>query len=213
MNVFLQSAIANNYDDYYLTGFGKQVDDVEKKILSSLLKDVPLGDILELGCGTGHWTDYLTGLGFKVKASDASEAMLRVAKNKKIKAEFLLVNSENLPFGDESCAGIVSITMLEFVDNPDRVVQEMHRVLKKEGWLILGCLNAKSMLGKNKDKDEVFKEANFFTLEEINDRFKQFELMEIQCGVYLTSDYSLVDDIQNTDNIEPVFLGMLFKKK
>lgn len=213
MNVFLRPEIANSYDDYYHSDFGKIVDRAEKEIVLSLLKDIPKEEVIELGCGTGHWTNYLIKQGFKVIGIDASEAMLNMAKSKGINAKFLLADSENLPFTDESYKIIVSITMLEFADNQDTVIQEMYRVLKKDGWLILGFLNAKSILGRNKEKDEIFKNANLLKVEDIKFKFAQFELKQIKDGIYLDSDYTIKDNANTINHIEPVFIGVLLHKK
>ncbi len=40
MNVFLKPEIANNYDDYYASEFGKKVDEIEQQIMNSLLKNI-----------------------------------------------------------------------------------------------------------------------------------------------------------------------------
>jgi ubiquinone/menaquinone biosynthesis C-methylase UbiE len=49
---------------------------------------------------------------------------------------------------------IASVTMLEFVPDINKVLDEIERVLKPGGYLVLGCLNAWSELGKNKDNDK-----------------------------------------------------------
>jgi len=75
------------------------------------------GDMLELVCGTGHWTTFFCEEGFRVTAVDTSEAMLSEAKKKDIGcATFLHADAANLPFADESFSVVASITMLEFVE-------------------------------------------------------------------------------------------------
>lgn len=212
MNVFLRQDVAENYDNYYKTDSGKKVDEIEKEIISEFLNVIPKEELLDLGCGTGHWTEYFLSEGFKVKGVDISEPMLNIARGKNLNAKFLLGDSENLPFENESYQIVASITMLEFVENQNNAIQEIYRILKKDGWLIIGCLNANSILGKNKEKDEVFKNAIFFNLNDIKSKFKQFELKQIKSGVYLNADFSIMDNTKNNSNTEPVFFGALFKK-
>ena len=102
--------------------------------------------------------------------------------------------------------------MLEFVDNQDKVIQEIYRVLKKNAWFILGFLNKKSILGLNKDNSETFKNANFMTKDIIKLKLDKFEIIDVKSGVYLNSDYVILDDKKHY-NIEPVFIGILAQKK
>ena len=213
MNVFLKPEIANSYDDYYQSDFGKKVDRIEQDIIDFLIKEIPRGEMLELGCGTGHWSDYFSKKGFNVTGIDISDTMLNVAKNKKINVKFKIADSQNIPFNDESFQIISSITMLEFVDNQDKVIKEIYRVLKKGGWLILGCLNKNSIIGKNKENDETFKNANFLTISNIKSKLEKFEILLLKSGVYLKSDYTIMDDKKDNDYIEPVFIGIIAQKK
>jgi len=212
MNVFLKPEIANTYDKYYQSSFGKKVDEIEKDIINSLIKKIPTTEILELGCGTGHWTDYFSKKGFEITAIDSSKTMLDIAKSKDINAKFMIANAQNIPFEDESFQIISSFTMLEFVNNQDAVIKEVYRVLKKGAWFILGILNEKSILGLTKNNSETFKNANFLTKEIIKAKLNKFEVIDVKSGVYLSADYIIMDDEKHRD-IEPVFIGILAQKK
>lgn len=211
MNIFLNNQVASAYDEYYQSEFGKQVDAIEKHIIKNLLIELPQGPLLELGCGTGHWTSFFQEAGFKVIATDVSEAMMEIARQKLPESEILYADVEELPFDDSSFDAITSITMLEFVDDQEKAIKEIYRVLKPGGLFLLGCLNANSVLGKNKDNDEVFKHAKLFTVDSISAKFTEFERVEINTGVYLNEQYQLLDHADEA-NIEPVFIGVLFKK-
>jgi len=214
MNIFLKPEIAQHYDEYYQTEFGKKIDRIEKEIISALLRNISRKEMLELGCGTGHWTHYFTQQGFDVTAIDNSEEMLKIAKNKRINAKFLNVNSQKLPFENESFNTVSSITMLEFVDNQEAVIKEVYRVLKKDGWLILGCLNANSIIGKNKEKDETFKNANLVTVESLKSKLRIFNNeIVFKVGVHTKPNYEIVDNNDDTTGVEPVFIGTLIQKR
>lgn len=213
MNVFLKPEIASNYDEYYQSDFGKKVDKIEKAIIADLIKELPRNEMLELGCGTGHWSDFFSKNGFKVTGIDISEAMLDIAKDKKIDATFKVGDAGQIPFQDESFPCISSITMLEFVDNQDVVINEMYRVLKKSGWLLLGCLNKNSIIGKNKENDETFRDAAFLSIEDIQSKLEKFDILQIKSGVRLAPDYSISDENEENEPIEPVFIGILAQKK
>jgi ubiquinone/menaquinone biosynthesis C-methylase UbiE len=212
MNVFTKPTIANRYDDYYQTDFGKKIDEIEQNVVSDLIKDVPRGQMIELGCGTGHWSEYFAGQGFNVTGTDNSEAMLKLARKKNLNAGFLQADAQDLPFPNESFPAVSSVTMLEFVDNRDKVFQEIYRILEPEGWLILGCLNAGSVLGENKEQDEVFKNAQFMNTDELRNKLQLFGKPEFNFGVYLTPDLHISDNTNDKKNNEPAFIAAIVQK-
>ena len=206
-NVFLQNNIAKDYDLYYQTEFGKRIDEIEKGIISKLIKNIPRTKMVELGCGTGHWTKFFSDAGYNVTGIDTSRAMLDHAVKKDIKAEFFNGDAENLPFTIESIDVVAAMTMLEFVNNQDKVLKEIKRILKPEGWLILGCLNKLSVLGQNKSNDEIFRNANFLCQDELAEKLKIFGDPFFESGVFLNNDYIILDDVPESENKNPVFLG------
>lgn len=212
MNVFLNLDVANDYDEYYYTPIGHEVDVIEKSIITQALAKFPRGEMLEVGCGTGHWTQFFVDEGFRVTAMDVSENMLKIAKNKDVDAEFLLGDALALPFSDNHFTVVSAITMLEFVDNQTKALEEIYRVLKKNGWLILGCLNENSVIGKNKKHDETFKNAQFLSKQKLISILVNFHSIEFKFGVYLDSDFVLTHDNNASETIEPVFICVVAQK-
>jgi ubiquinone/menaquinone biosynthesis C-methylase UbiE len=212
-NIFLNPDVASEYDSYYQNEPGKTIDKKEKEIISGHLRNLPKENWLELGCGTGHWTKFFSDWGFQITAVDNSEAMLEIARSKNMKnVQLLNADAARLPFPDVCFSGIVSITMLEFVDDLNQVLNEIDRVLKPLGTLVLGCLNAGSELGKNKNNDPVFKHAHFFTPEEIEKMLFRFGNPRISAGVYFTPDFELLDGTKQQSTAEPAFIAASVKK-
>ena len=213
INVFLNQHVADEYDKFYLTDSGKKIDEIEKKIVSSHLKGVDKGDMLELGCGTGHWTDFFTKKGFKVLAIDESEAMIRIANSKNIEnASFLKADACSLPFSDNSFSVIAAITMFEFVGDIAVVLNEIDRVLKPGGSLIVGCLNRNSELGKNKESNSVYKNAYFFSPEEIKSLLTGIGTPFINYGVYFSAEFAILDGTAKQNSVQPSFFAASVKK-
>ena len=81
-------------------GFGFHADACAPGVLE-LLKDVR-GDVLELGCGSGLLTRYLVDAGHQVIATDASPAMLDLARQKVPEADIrqLVLPDDPLPEAD-----------------------------------------------------------------------------------------------------------------
>jgi len=212
MNVFSRPEIALAYDGYYEDEFGRQVDDIERRLFEDLLGDIPRASMLELGCGTGHWTRFFTGLGFDVTAIDASAPMLEQAKQKHISAAFGLARAEDLPFENESFACVSAVTVLEFVENADAALDEAYRVLAADGWLLLGCLNADSQLARNSAGNEVFSGARFMAPEQLIDKLQRFGQPVLSLGVHLDENFQLLDGTPERVAAEPAFMAAAVQK-
>lgn len=185
---------SERYDDYYTTSFGKKIDEVEKRLVSEFIKKIPEKEALEIGCGTGHWTMFFSDHGFQITAVDIADKMLQKAIEKDIPgAVFMNMNAEQLQFPGESVKNIFSIATAEFTVNKEQFFDEAFRVLKRGGYFLIGALNEESALGKSKNKDPVFKDAEFFTHESLYRYLTRFGHAEIK-GCALISDESDILD-------------------
>ena len=104
------------------------------------LKRYPFTDLLDVGCGTGSMIELLakeypdrryTGL-------DLTPKMIEVAKAKRIpNAEFLVGDSEALPFAAESFDAVICANSFHHYPNPQKFFDGAARVLRPGGRLIL----------------------------------------------------------------------------
>jgi len=136
--------IAHRYDAWYRTPRGTMYDRLERAAVDRLLPAAPHGGkLLEVGCGTGHWSEYFARKGFAVTGVDISERMIAVARQRNIPSgTFEVADAERLPFVSGSFDVVAAITVLEFTADPAQVVCEMTRCVKKAGGtLIVGVLN------------------------------------------------------------------------
>jgi len=136
---------AAHYEAWYETPEGRRADELEKGVLGWLLQGFPRpGSVLELGCGTGHFTRWLSDGGLAAVGLDLSAAML-------VKARTLggvpLVQSDarRLPFADGAFDLTAFITTLEFLERPGEALVEALRVARRG--VLLGVLNRWSVLG------------------------------------------------------------------
>lgn len=213
-NIFTDKKVAEEYDNYYKSETGKTIDNIEKNLLAGHLENIPYRGLLELGCGTGHWTSFFCQKGFNVTAVDASENMLEIAEKKKNSGncKFRRADATRLPFHDNSFSVVASVAMIEFIDDVHKVMEEIERVLKPGGALLLGCLNQNSELGKARANDPVFKHARFFTPEQIQNFLTRFGEPELSYGVYFSPDFELMDGTPKQNQAEPVFIAASVKK-
>jgi ubiquinone/menaquinone biosynthesis C-methylase UbiE len=159
--------IADGYDLWYESAEGAMCDHLEKKAISKYLpKNVQGIKLLEIGCGTGHWSQFFSEYGFEVTGVDVSERMIKIAQNKDIpNASFQIADGQLLPFCDGSFDVAAAITTLEFVDNAESVVREMTRCTRKPaGQLLIGVLNVLARFNRKREQnpESLYAKARLF---------------------------------------------------
>ena len=118
-----------------------------------ILREVDLGNVLELGCGTGLYTETLQKVGDHVVATDLSDEMIAFAKEKRGElenVEFRKADALNLEFNDETFDTVFMANLIHIVGNAKKVIQESKRVLKKGGLLIINSFAIDDMSFFNK---------------------------------------------------------------
>ena len=152
---------SNEYDDWFITN--KYAFQSELNAIKKALPDN--GDVVEVGIGSGI---FAASLGIK-EGIDPSEAMREKAKKRGIRVMDAV--AENLPYADKSKDTVLMVTTICFVDDINKSFQEVHRVLKDDGHLIIGFVDENSPIGKfyleHKDENVFYKDAIFYGTEEL----------------------------------------------
>ena len=101
-------------------------------------------DILELGCGAGQSSEKILLMGHKYIGLDISEQLISCAKERcknyieSKKAKFFIQTvDESLPIKSNSQDIVLIIGMLQYVDNLDFCFNEIKRILKKDGHILI----------------------------------------------------------------------------
>jgi len=187
---------ASTYDQWYTTPLGKHADKVETNCALDLLKPSAGMAILDVGCGTGNLSLKLARLGCSITGIDISEKMLTFAREKAQKeqhpAEFMSMDASDLEFPEEAFDAVVSMAALEFMQDQQKTLDEMFRVLKKGGKLLVGTINRESDWGElylrlAEKKDTVFRHAKLRTLEELT-TFKPYDFVSAEECLFVPPD-------------------------
>jgi SAM-dependent methyltransferase len=206
---FFTREVAESFDDYYATNHGARVDALERAAVGELLADVPRGRLLELGCGTGHWTAYFAGQGFDVVATDPAEAMLDVARRRHLAGvTFLLAAGERLPFADSSLPVVAAVAVLEFVDDCAAVVREIGRVLRPDGCFVGGFLSAESSLGDRAVAGAIVRRGRLMTPGEVTGLLTPLGSLETRSCVHLAPDLAILDGAPEASRAAPAFIAV-----
>lgn len=162
MNPFTNPAVVTSYETWYET-VGHRADRLEKALLKRLLTGFPRAStILEVGCGTGHFTRWFAEQGLQATGLDLSQPMLaeaaRLGSPPCVQGDALA-----LPFWTADFDLIALVTTLEFLREPVRALAEALRVARQG--LVLGVLNRHSLLGRELKQEggPIWRVAQFFT--------------------------------------------------
>ncbi len=135
---------AARYEGWYGTPHGRRVDRSERALIAWLLGWFPgARRVLEIGCGTGHFTRWLAARGYVAIGLDRSPAMLREAQAHAKGGPVLLADAHRLPLRDHAVDVSALITTLEFLDSPHLALKESIRVASRG--LVLVVLNRCSL--------------------------------------------------------------------
>ena len=137
------------------------------------------GDGIEIGAGTGRFTQPL-GISLGVEPSEAMRS-LALSRGTNVVAG----TAESLPVVDGTYEYAVLVTTVCFLDEPELAFKEVYRVLKAEGFIIVGLIDKDSKLGKKyedkKNKSKFYKNANFHSVVEIQKKLEKAGFSNIEC--------------------------------
>lgn len=163
--------VFDKYIDQYENWFNDNyyVYQSELKAIRQLLPSEGKG--LEIGVGSGIFAQ---PLGIK-EGCDPSDTMRKKAIERGINAVYGI--AENLPYPSGSFDFVLMVTTICFVDDPDKSIAEVYRILKNKGKFIIAFVDKDSPLGKqylkHKNESIFYKDATFFSTLEIIDLLKK----------------------------------------
>jgi len=129
--------IYNKYNNFY-KGKDKDIKHSFVKYIISKVKETD--KVLDLGCGRGWFSILLNEkTKNKVEALDVSDVCINFCKEKynDKNINFEQGFAENLPFNNSGFDVLIMFDLLEHCVSPQKVIEEIYRVLKPQGKLFL----------------------------------------------------------------------------
>jgi ubiquinone/menaquinone biosynthesis C-methylase UbiE len=120
------------------------------------------GTVLDLGCGPGNSSAMMQSAGLNVHASDCSQKMVDIAKNKfnvdAIKAEFKELSEIDLYDGVWANFSLLHAPRSEMLSN----LKKINRSLKKKGYLHIGL-----KIGNGEKRDTLGRQYTYYQPKEL----------------------------------------------
>lgn len=137
------SKAAKTYDQH--AAFQRQVGQL---LMDKLSHDLSGLKVLDLGCGTGYFTQLLALRGAQVTAFDLSGDMLAVCQSRctNLPVTYLKGDAEQLPFEPQSFDLIFSSLALQWCHQVDALMISLVRILKSQGKLVYSTLLQGSLI-------------------------------------------------------------------
>lgn len=180
--------MAGGYEHWYQTQPGRRHDQFQKALVREVLPAaLPGATLLDVGCGTGHWSRFFASLGYDVVGIDICAEMIAQAKSTKADGEeprcrYVLASAESIPFDDGSFDVIAAVTTLEFVTDPQAVLDEMVRCLRPGGTIVIGTLDRTASFNRNRlaRGKQPYASAHLFSMQELGELLERYGRVEMR---------------------------------
>ena len=127
---------------------GNPLIDLEQPVVWSIFETLPPGAALDAACGTGRHARRLAELGHQVFGVDGSPAMLEKARAALPQVQFREGDLTAIPLESASFDLVVCALALEHVADLEAAINELSRVLRRGGRMVLSDLHpAAAVLG------------------------------------------------------------------
>lgn len=132
--------------------------------------------VLEIGCGQGFNSFVLSkNRQITVFGIDLSREDIKIAKERYSTINFLEMNCEKMDFKDKSFDAVYAFDVLEHVNNLEKTLSEVYRVLKEGGGFIINVPHYKSESWLVKLRPTYFKEIHHVRVFKENELDKLFK--------------------------------------
>lgn len=183
------------YDQWFKLNYYTYLSELQA--IKDLLPENGVG--MEIGIGSGR---FAKPLGIKLGVDPSSEMRI-IARSRGID----VVNgiAESLPFNDRQFDFALMVTTLCFLDDVNAAFKEVFRVLKRNGFFIVGFIDKESPVGrlyqKQKSKNPFYKVAKFYSVYGVICYLRENDFVNLQ---YLQTVFHNLTEIKE---VEPVKVG------
>ncbi|PRX29792.1 methyltransferase family protein [Orenia metallireducens] len=124
---------------YNVNSYQRDIELVRKNLID-ILGNLEFNSVLDVDCGKGSLLEIISKNYSDVSISgiDSSEDKLKAAKRRLgADSDLILCNSEILPWDQSSFDLVLCVNSFQHYRHPERVLAEIKRVIKPEGYLLI----------------------------------------------------------------------------
>jgi len=134
------------YDQWFTSPIGGLIRTYEAELILDMLRPSQGERILDAGCGTGVFTRDVITAGAQVVGIDLSFTMLARAQGRLSGSPFMPLQGDmkRLPFKDRTFDKTLSITAIEFIPDARSAMNDLFRVTRPGGLVVVATLNSLS---------------------------------------------------------------------
>lgn len=128
VDFFDRFAVADDYDVF--------LPQAKDRIISAFVRLsglAPGARVIDIGCGSGAFTELLHARGYRTSGLDISPKLIALAQRKFPDIAFFEGDAEHLPFGDDEFDGVLLSGLIHHFPDPRPLAAEVFRVLKPGG--------------------------------------------------------------------------------
>jgi 2-polyprenyl-3-methyl-5-hydroxy-6-metoxy-1,4-benzoquinol methylase len=114
---------------------------INKDFLTPRLAEFRKLKVLEIGCGAGQLTHWLSENGIDVMGVDMSPNLIEYAMRGRSSAQFAVMDAQSLAFASQSFDVVLSFDVLEHLPDVSSHLHEVRRVLREGGSYLLQTPN------------------------------------------------------------------------
>ncbi len=187
-----------------------------------LLEKYIKGNVLDLGCGEGVYIKRIKKINHSINAYgvDISSEIIKKAKKEASDIDFQSASVYQLPYLDNFFDLIYSIDVIEHLDNPEKMLKEVKRILKPGGIFIIqtpnypikrvydfyNVVSKKNWRHSFKDDPTHIYKFNTFKLKSMCQKF--FKIVDLRVrNIFLEKKISFVEKIKKKKYIISFVLG------
>jgi SAM-dependent methyltransferase len=149
------------YESWFLTPAGMYVDDKEKELLINSVRFKRDERVLEIGCGSGRYLEYLGDIGLIAAGVEPVDELVKRAMLKSTLTPEQVIKApyEKIPVADGSFENVIFINTFAFAGDKGAALKEAYRIASKK--IAVGFLNRNSIttLFKVKERASVYYDA------------------------------------------------------
>ena len=154
------------YNAWYHTPRGAWIADREFNLMMSMMQPPSGSSLLDVGCGTGHFSRRFASAGFSVTGIDPDRNAIEFARNRNGRVVYDIADASKLPFDHHAIDTVTAVASLCFITEPERALQEMWRVSRRG--VMLGLLNRHSLLFRQRAKHPGYAGARWDTAADVH---------------------------------------------